>query len=58
MYNSFGKRSVKCLTAFVVCLFAFSICPAKGQNVALKTNVLYDATATVNAGVEFSIAPK
>lgn len=25
---------------------------------ALKTNVLYDATATVNAGVEFSVAPK
>lgn len=58
MYNNFGKHSIKCVTAFVVCLFAFSICPAKGQNVALKTNVLYDATATVNAGVEFSIAPK
>lgn len=58
MYNNFGKRSIKCVTAFVVCLFAFSICPAKGQNVALKTNVLYDATATVNAGVEFSFAPK
>lgn len=35
-----------------------SAAPAKGQNVVLKTNVLYDATATVNVGVEFSVAPK
>ena len=33
----------------VVCLSA--------QNFALKTNLLYDATATVNAGMEFKIAP-
>lgn len=58
MYNNFGKRSMKSFIALIVCLLAFSICPVKGQNVALKTNVLYDATATVNAGVEFSIAPK
>lgn len=49
---------MKSFIALIVCLLAFSICPVKGQNVALKTNVLYDATATVNAGVEFSIAPK
>ena len=31
---------------------------AKAQDVAVKTNLLYDATATVNAGVEFGLAPK
>lgn len=31
---------------------------AKGQHVAVKTNVLYDATATINAGVEVALAPK
>ena len=31
---------------------------AKGQNVALKTNLLYDATLTVNAGVEIGLAPR
>ena len=28
------------------------------QDVALKTNLLYDATATVNAGFEFGLAPR
>lgn len=31
---------------------------ASAQNFALKTNLLYDATATVNAGMEFKLAPK
>ena len=31
---------------------------AKGQNVALKTNLLYDATLTVNAGLEVGLAPR
>ncbi len=31
---------------------------AAGQNIAIKTNLLYDATATINAGVEFGLAPK
>ena len=30
----------------------------KAQNVAVKTNLLYDATATVNAGLEFGLSPK
>lgn len=29
---------------------------AKSQDVAIKTNLLYDATATINAGIEFPIA--
>mgnify|MGYP003301541639 CR=1 FL=1 len=31
---------------------------ASGQDFALKTNVLYDATATVNLGAEIGLAPK
>lgn len=31
---------------------------AKGQDWAVKTNLLYDATATINAGAEMGIAPK
>ena len=31
---------------------------AKGQNVALKTNLLYDATLTANAGLEVGLAPR
>ena len=30
----------------------------KAQKVAVKTNVVYDAAANVNAGVEFGLAPK
>ena len=30
----------------------------KAQDVAIKTNLLYDATATVNVGVEVGVAPK
>ncbi|MGI6862092.1 DUF3575 domain-containing protein [Bacteroides sp. KG156] len=42
--------------ALLVCLFMSAA--VKGQNVALKTNLLYDATATFNLGVEFGVAPK
>lgn len=31
---------------------------AKAQEFAIKSNLLYDATATVNLGVEFGLAPK
>ena len=31
---------------------------AQAQDFAIKTNLLYDATATVNAGVEVGLAPK
>lgn len=30
----------------------------KAQNVAIKTNLLYDATATINAGIEVKFAPQ
>ena len=31
---------------------------ARGQNVAIKTNLLYDAAANINAGVEVGLAPR
>lgn len=31
---------------------------ASAQDVAVKTNLLYDATATINAGIEVGLAPK
>ena len=34
------------------------ISPAGAQDVAVKTNILYDATLTVNAGVEYALAPR
>ena len=36
----------------------FSVTNVKAQDVAIKTNLLYDATATVNIGVEVGVAPK
>ncbi len=43
-----------------ILILLFCILPVAGiaQNVSLKTNVLYDATATINAGVEFSVGKK
>lgn len=34
------------------------LAPLHAQKVAVKTNLLYDATATINAGIEFGLAPK
>lgn len=34
------------------------ICPALAQETAVKTNLLYDATTTMNLGVEFGLSPK
>ena len=42
----------------VLALMLFTLIGAKGQNVALKTNLLYDATLTANAGIEFGLAPR
>ena len=42
----------------VLAVLFFTLIGAKGQNVALKTNLLYDATLTVNAGLEVGLAPR
>ncbi len=47
------------LKFFIPLLLGFLCCTnVKAQDVAIKTNLLYDATATVNLGVEVGLAPK
>lgn len=47
---------------FLLIVAALAITPlfhsAKAQDIALKTNLLYDATATANLGVEIGLAPR
>lgn len=40
-----------------ICLVVASL-TASAQNVVVKTNLLYDITATANLGIEFKVAPK
>ena len=47
---------LKKLASLLLCLIA--LLPARGQDVALKTNLLYDAVLTPNVGVEVGLAPK
>ena len=42
----------------VLLLLFMALLQAHAQKVAVKTNILYDATATINGGVEMSVAPK
>ena len=46
----------KLLIIFLVGLFAFA--PILGQSVAIKSNLLYDATSTINLGFEIRMAPR
>ena len=48
-------RLIILLLPLIVCLNGRE---AKSQDFALKTNLLYDATATINAGIEFGLAPR
>lgn len=43
---------------FVLLAFIGFISPAMAQKVAVKTNLLYDATSTINLGTEFGLSPK
>ena len=43
---------------FLTALLSGACFSMRAQEVAIKTNVLYDIAATVNAGVEFGLAPK
>lgn len=49
------KRLFLILWGVVFSIFSYS---AMGQNIAVKTNLLYDATSTVNLGFEAKLAPK
>ena len=46
-----------CLLLFAL-LVGGEISQVRAQDWAIKTNLLYDATATVNLGVEIGVAPK
>ena len=48
------------LRFYILLLFGLiAISSVKAQNdVAIKTNLLYDATATINAGLEIGLAPR
>ena len=43
---------------FVLLAFIGFISPAMAQKVAVKTNLLYDTTSTINLGTEFGLSPK
>lgn len=53
MINPKTKRWMAAIAVFV--LFVFFTNTAHGQQVALKTNLLYDATATPNIGMEIGV---
>lgn len=46
----------KMICLLLLLLAMFSAAESKAQKVAIKTNVLYDAAANVNAGLEFGLA--
>ncbi len=43
---------------YLTILFAFVVCGASAQNIAIKTNLLYDASATINMGVEIGLGER
>lgn len=47
-----------CRWAFSILLLIGAFMPLKAQDIAVKSNLLYDATATVNLGIEFPLAAK
>lgn len=43
----------------LVWIFCVFVCVSvSAQKIAVKTNMLYDVTTTLNLGIEFSVAPK
>lgn len=44
--------------ALMIILFCLVVPNLYSQNVAVKTNLLYDATSTLNLGVEIGLSPK
>ena len=49
---------VKLCLCFVVLFFLKGLTYSNAQNIAFKTNLLYDVSATANLGVEIGLAPK
>lgn len=48
-------KRIKMALMIGLCFLALD---ASAQKVAVKTNLLYDATSTINLGVEFALTPK
>jgi hypothetical protein len=42
----------------LVMMFTIAFAVARGQSIAVKSNLLYDATTTINLGLEVGVAPK
>lgn len=59
LFNYVRQTSLK-VFFLTLCILTciFTATSQKSNSVALKTNLLYDATATVNLGLEFSLARK
>ena len=55
MRTSSGKRHI---VIALLLVFSSGIMPVKGQNWAVKSNLLYDATTTPNIGVEYRLSDK
>lgn len=55
MYLKTTRARLIAALSFLFIVISFE---SQAQDVALKTNLLYDATATINAGVEVALAPK
>jgi hypothetical protein len=49
---------VKLCLCFIVLFFLQGLTHSNAQNIAFKTNLLYDVSATANLGVEIGLAPK
>ena len=49
---------MKNLRQFICLLFLLTGIPLSAQDVSIKTNLLYDASTTINLGTEISLVPK
>ena len=49
---------LKLCLCFIAAFFLGCVMPSDAQNIALKTNLLYDISATANIGAEIALAPK
>ena len=58
-HRMLDKRKNKIIVvAVTVCVSLFCTKSMSAQHIGIKTNILYDASATINMGVEFALAPK
>lgn len=56
--NVKASLNLKKTFAIMLTILSSGLVPLKAQTVAIKSNLLYDATTTPNLGVEMSVGPK